>query len=309
MSDSTIERLAADEPIDPQGVNTEAVSRRGFVKLGSGAAFVLASAHEAGAQGMELGKPHPPFVPEDDPAIVVSRPRLVPSAGAPIGAYAAMPRSVTARTPGIVVVQQIWGVDAQIRDVVRRFAKVGAVTIAPQLFDRHKPPSGDGATDVQPFIALATQMNAEGFVPTDVAAAHDWIRTQAHDASIGITGFCMGGSIVLQSVIDSKAFAAASMFYGSVRPGTNAKDPTTAHTFDFTSRITTPLMGSFGARDTSISPDDVRAMFARLSVPHDAKIYDQAGHAFFDDTRERYVPSAAQDAWTRTLTWFKKYLM
>jgi carboxymethylenebutenolidase len=67
-------------------------------------------------------------------------------------------------------------------------------------------------------------------------------------------------------------------------------------------------MGSFGARDTSIKPEDVRAMFARLSAPHDVKIYDEAGHAFFDDTRSSYVPSAAADAWARTLAWFKTYL-
>ena len=98
------------------------------------------------------------------------------------------------------------------------------------------------------------------------------------------------------------------MFYGSVRPGTDSKSPTTATTFDFTSRITTPLLGSFGARDTSIKAEDVQAMFARLTSPHAVKIYDEAGHAFFDDTRERYVPSAAIDAWSRTLAWFHTYL-
>ena len=118
----------------------------------------------------------------------------------------------------------------------------------------------------------------------------------------------MGGGIALQQIIDSKRYAACSMFYGNVRPGVPSSDATTPAMFDFTSRITTPLMGSFGARDTSIKPEDVRAMFARLTVPHDVKIYDEAGHAFFDDTRSSYVPSAAADAWARTLAWFKQYL-
>ena len=180
--------------------------------------------------------------------------------------------------------------------------------IAPQLFDRLNAPSGDGKADYQPFVPLATQMTAQGFVTSDALAAHDWIRAQAADAPIGITGFCMGGSIVLQQIIDSKAYAAASMFYGDVRPGTKRDDPTTPATFDFTSRITTPLLGSFGARDTSIKPEDVTAMFARLTAPHSVKIYDEAGHAFFDDTRDSYVPSAAADAWARTLAWFRQYL-
>ncbi|HEX3468097.1 MAG TPA: dienelactone hydrolase family protein, partial [Candidatus Elarobacter sp.] len=210
--------------------------------------------------------------------------------------------------PGVVVIQHVWGVDATIRDTVRRYAKAGYVTIAPELFGRLNPPSGDGVTDISVFSPISAQMNAQGFITTDVAAAHDWIRTRAHDAKVGITGFCMGGGIVLKTIIDSKGYGAASMFYGDVRPGTRRGDPTTPSTFDFTSRITTPLMGSFGARDTSIHPDDVRTMFARLTVPHDVKIYDQAGHAFFDDTRASYVASAAADAWTRTLAWFHRYL-
>jgi carboxymethylenebutenolidase len=293
---------------DPQRATKLEFSRRGFVSLGAGAALVAGSAAAANAQTEGFGKPHPPIVAEDDPAIVVSRPRLTPAGGGPIGAYAALPRTVTPRTPGVVVVQHIWGVDATIRDTVRRYAKNGYIAIAPQLFDRLGAPSGDGATDYQPFVPIAGKMTAQGFVTTDILAAHDWIHTQARDASIGITGFCMGGGIALQQIIDSKGYAACSMFYGSVRPGTKSDDPTTASTFDFTSRITTPLMGSFGARDTSIKPEDVRAMFARLTAPHDLKIYDEAGHAFFDDTRDSYVPSAAADAWSRTLAWFKQYL-
>ena len=293
---------------DPLNATKPELSRRGFVALGAGAAAAASSAAAANAQSEGFGKPHAPIVAEDDSMIVTSRPRLMPNAGGPILAYAAMPRMVTPRTPGIVVVQHIWGVDATIRDTVRRYAKNGFIAIAPELFGRLSAPSGDGMTDYQPFIAFATKMTAQGFVTTDILAAHDWIRTQARDAAVGITGFCMGGGIALQQIIDSKGYGACSMFYGSVRPGTKSDDPTTPTTFDFTSRITTPLMGSFGARDTSIKPDDVRAMFARLTVPHDLKIYDEAGHAFFDDTRESYVPSAAADAWTRTLAWFKKYL-
>jgi carboxymethylenebutenolidase len=300
--------MSTEEFADPIASTKPDVSRRGFVALSAGAALTAGNVATAAAQTDGFGKPHPPIVAEDDPAIVVVHPRLAPTAGSPIGAYAATPHAVTRLTPGVVVIQHIWGVDATIRDTVRRYAKNGYIAIAPLLYDRLNPPSGDGPTDYQPFAPLAAAMNAQGFVTTDALAAHDWIRTQARDASIGITGFCMGGGIVLQQIIDSKAYAAASMFYGSVRPGTKSGDPTTSSTFDFTSRITTPLMGSFGGRDTSIKPDDVRAMFARLTVPHDVKIYDEAGHAFFDDTRASYVPSAAADAWSRTLAWFHTYL-
>ena len=293
---------------NPTDSTSPGLNRRGFVSLGAGAALTIGNAAAAAAQTEGFGKPHPPIVAEDDPAIIVARPQLTPTAGGPIGAYAATPRTVTRLTPGVVVIQAIWGVDAQLRDTVRRYAKAGFIAIAPMLYGRLNPASGDETSEMTPFRALASQMYTQGFVQSDIIAAHDWIHTQAHDASIGITGFCMGGGIVLQSIIDSKGFAAASMFYGNVRPGTDTKAPTTASTFDFTSRITTPLLGSFGARDTSIKGEDVTAMFARLTAPHDLKIYDEAGHAFFDDTRSSYVPSAATDAWARTLSWFKKYL-
>ena len=297
-----------NDTTDPTSATAREVSRRGFVRIGAGGAFVVANAAAASAQTDGFGKPHPPIVAENDPAIVVARPRLQPKAGGPIGAYAAMPRSVTPHTPGVVVIQHIWGVDATIRDTVRRYAKAGFIAIAPQLFDRLNPPSGDNATDFTLFGPLAAQMNAQGFVPTDALAAHDWIRTRAADAKIGITGFCMGGGIALQQLIGSTAYAAASIFYGDVRPGTKRDEPTTASTFDYTSKITTPLLGSYGARDTSIKAADVEAMFARLTAPHAVRIYDEAGHAFFDDTRSSYVPSAAADAWTRTLAWFHTYL-
>ena len=119
----------------------------------------------------------------------------------------------------------------------------------------------------------------------------------------------MGGGIVLQQIIDSKAFAAASMFYGNVRPGTKRTDPTTASTFDFTSRITTPLLGSFGARDTSIKPEDVRAMFARLTVAaRGARSTTRPGTRSSTTRARATSPSAAADAWARTLAWFHQYL-
>ncbi len=296
------------ELTDPVNATSPGLSRRGALTLSAGAAFFIGNAAAARAQTEGFGKPHPPVVAEDDPAIIVARPQLAPNVGGPIGAYAAAPRSVTRLTPGVVVTQAIWGVDAQLRDTVRRYAKAGYIAIAPQLYDRLGAPSGDGASDIAVFAPFAQKMTAQGFATTDLLAGHDWVRALARDGSVGITGFCMGGGIALQQVIDSKAYAAASIFYGNVRPGTKSSDPTTAATFDYTSRIATPLMGSYGGRDTSIKPADVQAMFARLTVPHDLRIYDEAGHAFFDDTRSSYVPTAAADAWTRTLAWFHTYL-
>jgi carboxymethylenebutenolidase len=197
---------------------------------------------------------------------------------------------------------------------VRRFAKAGYAALAPDLYSGLGAPSGDGASDVTPFRDVASKL-ADATVDADLAATAAFIRAGAGSARhrIGVTGFCMGGGIALRQTVDNaKVFDAASVFYGKVRYGTTGDAGTiTPIALAYADEIAVPLAGSWGARDTSIRPDDVRALGARLSgrtAAHDFRIYDGAGHAFFDDTRASYVAAAAHDAWTRTLAWFGQHL-
>ena len=281
---------------DPKAATDAALNRRVFVGLGTGAAL-LGTTSGALAASDAFGKPHPPIVAEDDPAITTFRPALPTG----ISAYAAAPKTATRATPGVVIVQHIWGVDATIRDDVRRFAKEGFVTIAPELFGRDHPPSGDAAGDYTVFLPFAQKLESKQ-VDADLSAGAAWVRSRAGSSAetrppkVGVIGFCMGGRIALsQAWRNPHPFDAASIFYGSVAEQ-RAQD------------VTIPVIGSYGARDTGIPAADVRAFFAALKPPHEVKIYDEAGHGFFDDTRESYVPSAASDAWTRTLRFFHKYL-
>jgi carboxymethylenebutenolidase len=301
--------------IDPTTSTAAQLGRRAFIGLSAVAAAGGAGAVRALAQDTQLGKPHPPFVPEDDPQITVERPQLTGAQGT-IEAYAAFPKDNTVRTPGIVIAQHIWGVDAQIRDTVRRLAKAGFVTIAPDLYWGLGAPNGDGATDHTPFAAVAAKL-VDAVVDDDLRVAAAWVRSRVGQGPlqrpprVGVMGFCMGGSIALRAAVDdTNVFDAAVVFYGKVRWGALNEDdgPATEMALAWTDELKVPLMGQFGARDTSIKPDDVRAMQAKLRVPNDVKIYDEAGHAFFDDTRARYVQSAAEDAWKRTLAWFYTYL-
>lgn len=296
---------------DPLHSNAPALSRGAFVGL-SGAALYLANGIAAAlAAGEGFGKFHSPIVAENDPAILTQRPAL-PRPGGDIDAYAAWPRDASDKTPGVVVVQQIWGVDAQLRDVVRRFAKSGFVTIAPNLFHRLKPPDADRATDFAQFRPLAEKLD-DAQVDGDVTAGATWIRARAgvgpaaRPPKVGVNGYCMGGGIALRLAASSAAFDAAAVWYGKVRQGGDG-GATSNSPFGYADRLTMPLVGNFGGRDTSIQPDDVRELDRRLHGPHDIKIYAEAGHAFFDDQRERYVPSAAADAWTRTVEWLRRYL-
>lgn len=284
---------------DPNSSTNPAFSRQAFIGISAGAGILAGTGLPAVAAAPVLGKFHDPIVPEDDPALTIATPDLARPGGA-IKSYAALPKAATPATPGIVLVQHIWGVDAFIRDVVRRFAKAGYVTIAPDLFSRLNAPNGDKADDFAPFREIASKLDDEQ-VNGDILAGANWIRKRAGvDAAtrppkIGVSGFCMGGGIALRVAATTEAFDACAIWYGRVSD-------------DLAAKLKIPMLGSFGARDTSIPAEGVHEFQTKLHVPSDIKIYPEAGHAFFDDQRKSYVPSAAPDSWSRTLAWFGKYL-
>ncbi len=302
------------ELIDPTNATSAAMNRRAFVGISAGATAYASTIAAALAAGDDLGKPHPPIVEETDPAIAVGRPQIRNGTRS-IDSYYASPKAAGPSTPAVVLVQHIWGVDAQIRDVVRRFAKEGYIAIAPDLYTGLGAPSGDGLTDYKAFVPVAQKL-VDATVDSDIVAAANFVRGGAGGKreKIAVMGFCMGGAITLRQAVDSAStFDAAAVFYGKVRYDTNNNNEgaITPMALSYADEIGTPLVGSWGRRDTGILEADVEALDARLNdlkKPHDIKVYDEAGHAFFDDTRSSYVASAAADAWTRTLAWFAIHL-
>ncbi|GAC1530089.1 MAG: dienelactone hydrolase family protein [Vulcanimicrobiaceae bacterium] len=298
---------------DPTNATSSALNRRTFVGLSAGATAIAGTLAAARAAD-DLGKPHPPIVAENDPAIATGRPKLSDGART-LDSYYASPKNAGPSTPAVVVVQHIWGVDAQIRDTVRRLAKLGYIAIAPDLYTGLGAPSGDGLADYTVFKPAAAALS-DAQVDADLATAARFIRAGSggRPQKIGVMGFCMGGAIALRQAIDNAAvFAAAAIFYGKVRydTGGNNVGPIAPMALAYADEIAVPLAGSWGGRDTSILAADVRALETRLTTlkkPHDIKVYDDAGHAFFDDTRGSYVATAAADAWTRTLAHFAAHL-
>ncbi|MGP6159171.1 MAG: dienelactone hydrolase family protein [Vulcanimicrobiaceae bacterium] len=303
------------DPIDPTNSTSAALNRRAFVGLSAAAAATAANVSGAVAQSETYGKPHPPIAAEDDPSITTSRPQIN-SPGRTLDAYYASPKSAGPQTPGIVLVHHVWGVDSQMRDVARRLAKQGYIVVVPDLYSGLNAPGGDGATDIARFRPFAQQL-VDSVVDGDLASAADFLHSGAGSApmKIGVLGFCGGGLIALRQTVDNAtAFKAAVVFYGKIRystDGNDARGRIPPIGIAYAEEIGMPLLGNYGTRDTSIPADDVRALAQRLAElrkPHDLKLYDEAGHAFFDDTRPSYVASAADDAWIRTLGWFGKYL-
>lgn len=276
---------------DPVNATSPSLSRQAFVGLSAAAAGATTFGI---AHGQTLGAPHAPLVPDSDPTITIEEVKLRRPDGE-VRAYAATPKNVRYNTPGVVVIMHIWGVDTQIRDVVRRFAKAGYSAIAPDLYSRFGAPSGDGVSDIGTFRPFAGKLDRTQY-NGDIRAAALWLSVKSPESKIGVTGFCMGGHIVLiQSVENADIFAGAAPFYGAVKD-INPRE------------VAVAICGSYGERDTSIPAEEVHIFDSLLRVPHDIRIYPTAGHAFFDDQRSAYVPSAAQDAWMRTLAFFKVQL-
>lgn len=219
-----------------------------------------------------------------------------------------MPKTIAATTPGLVISTHFWNVDTQMRDVARRFAKLGYIAIVPGTLDRSGVGNGDDATDTAPYGAAIRKTIADNLMTGDLLAGHNWIRAQAPRAKIGVMGFCAGGGFALQALAGNADYAAAAIFYGYVRTDRKADQPAPPETLAWAATVTTPVLGSYGGADASIAEPDVAKAYALMKGPHEYKIYPGAQHAFFDDRRASWDAPASADAYARTVAWFNTYL-
>ena len=232
----------------------------------------------------------------------------IPNASLSIDAYLAEPTSGT--VPGIVVVQEIWGVNAHIRDVTDRLAKEGYVAIAPAFFQRSAP-GFEGNYDADSTVLGrkykdATQADE---LLSDMQAAIDYLRTlpNVDRDAIGAIGFCFGGHIVYLTAT-LPAIKATASFYGggiaTMTPGGGA--PTIARTPD----INGTLYAFFGTTDPLIPVEQIDQIEAALNQHHiDHRFFRYpTGHGFFCDQRPDYSPEAAADAWEKVQELFGRVL-
>ncbi len=215
------------------------------------------------------------------------------SDGETLMGYLARPEGDEAR-PGIIVLQEWWGLDEHIKDVTRRVAAAGYVALAPDLYKGVVATEPDEARKLVMELDMAEAVN-------EIQRAINYLLEQPYTAGekAGIVGFCMGGRLVLMTALQSENLGAAVAFYGS------PIDPAQAADFK------APLLGLYGSEDSGIPVDAVNAMSEALSeagVENEIHVYEGAAHAFFNDTRDSYNADAATDGWQRTLSWFSSHL-
>ncbi len=195
--------------------------------------------------------------------------------------------------PGLVVVQEIFGVNSHIRNVVDRFATAGFAAIAPALFDRIGAGHELGYTsdDVAAGRDLRGKVdNADAL--KDIIAARDLLAGEGR--KVGVVGYCWGGSLAWHSATQLNGFNAAVGYYGGEIPSSKDATPTI------------PVMLHFGENDGGIPMDGVReVMAAHPDVP--VYIYD-AGHGFSCDERASYDEASSKAALERTLAFFRQHL-
>lgn len=197
--------------------------------------------------------------------------------------------------PGVIVLQEWWGINEHIKDVTERFAQARYVALAPDLYH------GKATAEPDEARKLAMALNRDAAIQ-EISAAGEHLLNNVGvvGEKIGIVGWCMGGGLALSTATEYAKLGAVVSFYG--RP-LDARD---------TPKLNAPVLGLYGELDQGIPASMVRDFETELNqnhIPNQINIYSDAQHAFFNDTRaQAYNPQAAEDAWTKTLAWFEKYI-
>lgn len=210
-------------------------------------------------------------------------------------AYLALPEG-DGPWPGVVVIQEWWGLDAHIKSIADRFAAAGFAAIAPDLYNGQVTTEPDEARKLR--MALVWD---EALAVIQGAIHHLVGQAQVSPKKMGMVGFCMGGGLTWHAAAKLTHVGAAVPFYGG---GPEMTDEEVA-------RIGGPVLAIFGELDQGVSPEVARkraAQMDRAGIKHETVIYPGAQHAFFNDTRAAYNPETAADAWQRMLDLFRKTL-
>lgn len=214
--------------------------------------------------------------------------------GGTANGYLAIPQQGSG--PGLIVIQEWWGLVDHIKDVCERFAGEGFVALAPDLYHGKTTKSPDEAGKL--MMALRID-EAEKDISGAIQSLQDHEATT--NSKVGVVGFCMGGALALYTATKNANVGACVVFYGGF-PKVKPDLP----------NLQSPVLSLSGDKDKSVTPDVVHKLeqqLKSLGKKIDVVIYPNADHAFFNDTRPTvFQPEAAADAWQRTIEFLRKHL-
>ncbi len=275
------------------------VTRRRFIVTSLAAGFALAVRPAAGQT----------VITTDTKGLVAGEVKI-PVADGEMPAYRAMPEKGK-NFPVVLVVQEIFGVHEYIKDVCRRFAKLGHMAIAPALYARQ----GDTTqmAEMSKVMEVVSKVpDAQVMSDLDATVAYAKASGKGNTKKVGITGFCWGGRIVWLYAAHNPALDAGVAWYGRLvsRPGQPANPLTPKQPVDVAADLKAPVLGLYGAKDRGIpleSIEQMREALKKSKTKSEIIVYPEADHGFHADYRPSYNKQAADDGWQRLLAWFKKY--
>lgn len=195
------------------------------------------------------------------------------------------------KAPGVVVIQEWWGLNDQIKGVANRLSALGYTALVPDLY------RGKVTLEVEEANHMMQNLDFADAATQDVRGAVQHLKQGG--SKVGVIGFCMGGALTVLAAVYAKEADAAVSWYGV--PPEQAADTRT---------ISIPFQGHFALEDTFFTPDQVDALEARLkegNVSYEIYRY-QAQHAFGNETGPYYNAAAANLAWERSTDFFAKHL-
>ncbi|MBI2757061.1 MAG: dienelactone hydrolase family protein [Chloroflexi bacterium] len=212
-----------------------------------------------------------------------------------VSGYLAKPKD-TGPWPAVIVIQEWWGLDAQTKSIADRFASIGYLAFAPDLYHGELAQLGDGDTAMK----LVQKYGATAL--TDLQSLYDALKKHPDcNGRIGSVGFCFGGRMSLSLGINRSLNAICTFYGGGMQ-----------QVFDQLPAIKAPVLGLFGDKDQSIpvgTVEEFDKLLDKIGVEHEVIVYPNSGHAFFRDSDPGvYKPEAAKDAWERVTKFFNKNL-
>lgn len=209
--------------------------------------------------------------------------------------YSGKPEASTPR-PGLIVIQEWWGLDEQTKSIADRLAAEGYLTFAPDLYHGEMASLGDSQTAMS-----LVQKYAPG-APADLEKVYDAMKQLPNcNGKVGSVGFCFGGRMSLALGILRPLDAVCTFYGGGMQ-----------QLFDQMGAFKSPVLGLFGDKDVSIPAGTIEQfdlLLDKIGVPHEIVVYPDSGHAFFRDSDPNvYKPEAAQDAWERVTKFFAENL-
>jgi len=235
--------------------------------------------------------------------VSVSRPRGGPA----FRAHLAVPEGSSEPGPGVVVVHEVYGLTDDIRRITQRFATSGYAAIAPDLYDRPRA----RALCIAETMLTMRRGRGPAFDDIDAARAHLSREPGVDGSRLAVAGFCMGGGFAIVTAVRGP-YRVSAPYYGEVPK----------HAADLSGLC--PVVAGYGGKDRLFGPQGARLErhLEALGVPHDVKIYPDAGHSYMSQNpptllvrlgaagpmKAGYDEAAAEDSWARMLAFFERHL-